>query len=98
MSEGGGKEVGVSVVELHGDGVLAFRCAHNFGCAERDVHVIMTVPVHQGLGVRGNFDCEDADLIVNENPVMVWFGCDFDFGGWSLRDEEQKENGPEFHG
>jgi hypothetical protein len=36
--------------------------------------------VHQGLGVRGNIDVEDADGFVFEDEVVVGLGGDFDFG------------------
>ena len=80
VGESGGEEVGVAVVELDGDGILALDFVDDFGGAEIDVDVVVMVNVHQRFGVRSDFNGEDADLIVGEGQVVVRFGGDFDFG------------------
>ena len=81
VGEPGGEQVGVAVLELDGDGILALDRIDDFGRAEVDVDVVVAVNVHQSLGVRSDFNGEDTDLIVGEGLVVVRFGADFDFGG-----------------
>ena len=80
MGKGGGKEVGLAVLQLERDWRFAFDCVHHLGRAQRDEDIVVAVPVHQGVGVRGDVDVEDADVLVLKDQVVVRLGSDFDFG------------------
>lgn len=58
---------------------------------KHDIDIVMRVPVHQSLGMWGNVDIEDADLIVGQNHLVVRFGGDFDFLR-ILRGEKASQN------
>jgi len=79
MWEGSGDEGDISVGQCEGGGIFALDRVDNLGGAEHDIDIVMTVPVHQSLGMRGNLDIEDADLIVGQNHLVVRFGGNFEF-------------------
>lgn len=79
VGEVAGEESGLSVLQFDGDGVFAQDFVGDFGIAERDVDVVVVVPVHQSLGVRRKFCGEDTDLGVGEGLVVVGLGGDFDW-------------------
>ena len=81
VSVAAGEESGLAVVQLHGDGILALHGVDDLGVAERDVDVVVAMAVQESIGVRRDFDVEDADLIVGEDEVVVGLGGDFDFWG-----------------
>ena len=81
VGEGCGEKASVSVGEFDGDGSFTFDGIDDFGGSEGDVDVVVAVPVHERVGVRGDFDVEDADLIVGEDLVVMRLGGDLDFGG-----------------
>ena len=66
MGEGGGGEAGIAVGEFYGDCGLVFDGVEDFGGAEGYGDVVVAVPVHFGVGVRRDFDVEDADGFVFE--------------------------------
>lgn len=80
VGEGGGAEVGLAVGEFDGDGIFAFHRVDDFGGAQRDVNVVVAVPVHERVGVRRDVDVEDADMLVDEDLVVVGLGGDLDLG------------------
>jgi hypothetical protein len=98
VSEVAGGEACVSISQLEGDGIFALDRVGDVGGAERDVSVVVAVPVHQRVGVRRDFGVEDADLIVGEDEVVVRLGGDFDFLR-RLGEEEkgEKEQQTSFH-
>jgi hypothetical protein len=79
VGEGSGDEADICVGQCEGGGIFALDRVDNLGGAEHDIDIVMTVPVHQSLGMWGNLDIEDADLIVGQNHLVVRFGGDFDF-------------------
>ena len=48
----------------------------------------MTVIVHQRALVGCDFDCEHSNVGVLERQMVVWLGCDLDFGS-CLREEQR---------
>jgi hypothetical protein len=88
VGEGGGGETSFAVLEFDGDGRLVLDGVNDLGGAENDVDVVVTVPVHQGFGVRVDFDVEDADGFVFEGQMVMTFGYDFNFRGGGLRDKK----------
>jgi hypothetical protein len=88
VGEGCGGETSFAVLQFDGGGRLVFDGVDDFGGAQGDVDVVMTVPVHQSFGVRVDFDVEDADGLVFEGEVVVRLGCDFYFGSGGLRGKQ----------
>lgn len=87
VGEVGGEEAGVAVGEGDFDGGLALDFVGDVGGAEHDVDVVVTVTVDKGRFVRGDFEVEDAHVVVGEDKVVMGLGGDFDFG---LRGEEDR--------
>jgi hypothetical protein len=87
MGEGGEGEAGIAVLKFDGDWRLVFDSVDDLGGAQVDGDIIMTMPVHESVGVSGDVDVEDADGFVFKREMVMRFGGDFDFGGGSLKGE-----------
>ena len=68
-ANGTGNETDLAVGQSRVRGIFALDGVDDLGGAERDEDIVMTVPVHQCLGMRKNVDVEDADLIVGQRQV-----------------------------
>lgn len=79
VGEVAGSESGLSVLEFAGDRIFAFDGVDDLARAKHDVHVVVVVPVHERVGVRGDVHVEDADLGVFEDELVVRLGGEFDF-------------------
>ena len=79
VGETAGRESGLAVLQLAGERIFAFDGVDDLGGAEHDVDVVVAMPVHESVGVRGDIDGEGADLGVLEDKVVVRLGGDFDF-------------------
>ena len=90
-AKGPGTTLTSRVGQCEGGGIFALDRVDNLGGAEHDIDIVMTAPVHQSLGMWGNVDIEDADLIVGQNHLVVGFGGDFDFLR-TLRGEKARQN------
>jgi hypothetical protein len=64
VSETARSQIGLAVFEFDGYGRLVLNGVDYFRGAERDIDVIMAVPVHQGVGMRRHVDVEDSDVFV----------------------------------
>jgi len=69
-----------AVLELDGGGRFVFDLVDYFGCAQGYVDVVVTVPVHESVGVGRDFDVVDADVLVFQRQVVVGLGGEFDLG------------------
>jgi hypothetical protein len=87
VGEASRREPNLTVLQFGGDGIFPFDRVDDLGRAEHDEDVVVAMPVHERVGVRGDSDVEDADLGVLEDEVVVWLGGDFDFCG-GLRGED----------
>jgi hypothetical protein len=85
VSEGGGGEAGFAVLELDGYGRLVFDGIDDFGVAQGYVDIVVTMPMHQSFGMRGDLNVEDSDRFVCEGQVMTGLGGDFYFRSCGLR-------------
>ena len=100
VGEGGRGEASLAVLEFDGDGRLVLDGVDDVGGAEGDGEVVVAVPVHESVGVRWDFDIEDADGFVLEGEVMQGLGGDFNFGSDGLGGEQgsnQAEEDVTFH-
>ena len=88
VGEVAGDQGDLSVLQLGGGGGLALDFVDDFGSAEHDVDVVVTVGVQKRVGVGGDVDEEDAGLGVLEDQAVVGLGGDFNFFA-GLRGEER---------
>lgn len=72
-------ESGFAVPQLCGCGRLALDVAFHLAFAEAHVDVVVSVPMHEGFGVWGDFDFKCADIGVCEHEMVEWLGGDFNF-------------------
>ena len=56
VGEGSGDEAAICVGQCESGGIFALDRVDNLGGAEHDLDIVMTVPVHQSLGMWGNLD------------------------------------------
>ena len=91
VGEVAGDQGGLAIRQFGGDGGLAFDLVDDFGCAQHDVDVVVTVRVEKRVGMGGDVDEEDADLRVLEDQAVVGLGGDFDFWGGLRREESGRE-------
>ena len=96
VGESAGEESSLSVLQFDGDGIFAFNRVLYLGVPERDVDVVVAMPVHQSLGMRRDVGDEDADLGVGKDLEVVRLGGDFDFwsglgGQESGQEQEERE-------
>jgi hypothetical protein len=95
---GGVEEVGLSVAEGDRGGGPALHGVDDLGVSEGDIDVVVTVPVQESVGVRGDVDVEDADLVIGEDLVMVGLGSDFYFGLGGEESGQKNEEESAAHG
>ena len=95
VGEAGGGEAHIAVGEFGGGRRLAFYVVLDFGGAEVDGDVVVTVPVHQSLSIGVDLDVEDADGFVFEGEVVVRLIRDFDFGSGGLGGQQNREQAEE---
>ena len=80
VGEVAGSKSGFAILQFHFDWRLAFDFIREIGGAQRDIHVVMAVDVHQRGIVRRDLDLEDAHILVFEREVMMLLGGDLNLG------------------
>ena len=85
-------------MQLQRCGRLACDFIRQLCRADRDVDVVVVMPVHLRRLAGGNLDVEHADLTVGEDEVMVRLRGDLNFGGGLSEEDCGQEDEDAMHG
>ena len=73
------REVGLAVLELNARGGLALHLIVEVRGTQRDIHIVVSVSVHERGFARRHFNAKNPDEFVFQHEVMMWLVGDFDF-------------------
>ena len=65
------RELNLAIFKLHFDWLLMQTRARNVGIAYGNVKVVIIVLVVERLGLRWNFDLEDANELIAYNEMVI---------------------------